>query len=86
MKNALTNALVKQYVYANDDAGNRTSERARNKTTTAIPNNVNQLVSQSGAVNRTLAYDLNGSLIDDGSRRTFEWDEGGLAAALCNFN
>jgi RHS repeat-associated protein len=74
VKNATTNTLVKQYIYAYDLAGNRTSERVGNKTTAATPNNVNELVSQSGAVNRTLTYDSNGSLINDGSSRTFEWD------------
>jgi RHS repeat-associated protein len=35
---------------------------------------VNEIVSQSGGTNRTLTYDANGSLINDGSKRTFEWD------------
>lgn len=74
LRDATTNALVKQYIYAYDLAGNRTSERVGNKTTVSTPNNVNELVSQSGAVNRTLTYDPNGSLVDDGASRTFEWD------------
>jgi RHS repeat-associated protein len=43
-------------------------------TTTATPNNVNEVITQSGGVNRTLTYDLNGSLVNDGSTRTFQWD------------
>ena len=39
-----------------------------------MPNNVNEITSQSGATNRTLTYDLNGSLTSDGGTRTFEWD------------
>jgi RHS repeat-associated protein len=43
-------------------------------TTTSTPNNVNEITSQSGGVNRMLTYDLNGSITSDGATRTFEWD------------
>jgi RHS repeat-associated protein len=82
VKDATTNALVKQYIYTYDLAGNRTSERIGNKTTLATPNNVNELVSQSGAINRMLTYDLNGSLVNDGSSRTFEWDAANRLVAV----
>ncbi|PYK37717.1 MAG: hypothetical protein DME49_10755 [Verrucomicrobia bacterium] len=74
LKNASTNALIKQYIYGYDLASNRTSEQVANRTTTSTPNNVNEILSQSGATTRTLTYDLNGSLVDDGLTRTFEWD------------
>ena len=74
LKNVSTNALIKQYSYAYDLASNRTSEFVGTTTTTSTPNNVNELVSQSGGANRTLTYDANGSLINDGSTRTFEWN------------
>jgi len=74
LKNATTNALVKQYIYGYDFASNRTSERVGNQTTTSTPNNVNEITSQSGATNRTLSYDANGSLTSNGGTRTFEWD------------
>jgi len=74
LKNASTNALIRQYTYGYDLASNRTSELVGTVTTTSTPNNVNEITSQSGGANRTLTYDLNGSLIDDGSTRTFEWD------------
>src|SRR5436190_293639 len=82
VKNATTNALVKEYTYAYDAAGNRTSERIGNKTTLSTPNNVNELISQSGAVNRTLTYDANGSLINDGESRTFQWDGANRLVAI----
>jgi RHS repeat-associated protein len=74
LKNASTNALIKQYGYGYDVAANRTSELIGTTTTTSTPNNVNEIVSQSGGTNRTLGYDSNGNLTDDGSKRTFEWD------------
>jgi RHS repeat-associated protein len=74
LKNATTNALIKQYAYGYDVASNRTSELVGTTTTTSTPNNVNEIVSQNGGTNRTLTYDPNGSLINDGSSRTFEWD------------
>jgi RHS repeat-associated protein len=74
LKNASTNALIKQYTYGYDLAANRTSELVGATTTTSTPNNVNEIVSQSGGKNRTLTYDANGSLSNDGSSRTFEWD------------
>ncbi len=74
LKNATTNALIRQYTYGYDPASNRTSELVGTTTTTSTPNNVNEIVSQSGGTNRTLTYDANGSLINDGATRTFEWD------------
>ena len=74
LKNASTNALIKQYTYGYDFASNRTSELVGTVTTNSTPNVLNELVSQSGGINRTLTYDANGSLINDGSKRRFEWD------------
>ncbi len=74
LKKTTNNALVRQYIYGYDPASNRTSERVGNATTNSVPNNVNEITSQSGATNRTLTYDLNGSLTSDGGTRTFEWD------------
>jgi RHS repeat-associated protein len=74
LKNASTNALIKQYTYGYDLAANRTSELVTTTTTTSTPNSVNEIISQSGGANRTLTYDLNGSLINDGATRSFEWD------------
>src|SRR5438067_2653502 len=74
LKNASTNALIKQYTYGYDTASNRTTELVATTTTTSTPNNVNEITSQSGGVNRTLTYDLNGSITNDGGTRTFEWD------------
>jgi RHS repeat-associated protein len=68
------NTLIKQFTYAYDFGANRTSEQVGSVTTAAVPNDVNEIVSQSGGTNRTLTYDLNGNLINDGSSRTFEWD------------
>jgi RHS repeat-associated protein len=82
LKNASTNTLVKQYIYAYDLAANRTSERVGNQTTSSTPNNVNEITSQSGATNRTLTYDLDGSLTSDGSTRTFEWDAANRLVAI----
>jgi YD repeat-containing protein len=39
-------------------------------------------VSQSGGTNRTLTYDLNGNLVNDGSSRTFEWDAANRLVAV----
>jgi RHS repeat-associated protein len=74
------NTLIKQFTYAYDFGGNRTSEQVGMVTTTAVPNDVNEIVSQSGGTNRTLTYDLNGNLIDDG--RTFEWDAANRLLAI----
>src|SRR5437660_2255624 len=73
LKNATTNALIKQYTYAYDLAANRTSELVGTVTTTTTPNHVNEVITQSGGANRTLTYDLNGSLVNDGSTRNFQW-------------
>ncbi len=82
LKNTSTNALVRQYIYGYDLASNRSSERVASQTTTSTPNNVNEITSQSGATNRSLAYDLNGSLTNDGAARTFEWDGANRLVAI----
>src|SRR5437879_9005273 len=74
--------MIKQYTYVYDLASNRTSELVGTTTTTSTPNNVNEIISQSGGTNRTLTYDLNGSLINDGSTRTFEWDGANRLVAI----
>src|SRR5947207_4077203 len=76
------NTLIKQFTYAYDFSGNRTSEQVGTVATTAVPNDVNEIVSQSGGTNRTLTYDLDGKLIDDGSSRTFEWDAANRLLAI----
>src|SRR5947209_801078 len=65
-----------------DSASNRTSERVATTTTTSTPNNVNEITSQSGGVNRTLTYDLNGSITSDGGTRTFERDGANRLVAI----
>jgi RHS repeat-associated protein len=82
LQNASTNALIKQYTYGYDSASNRTLETAASTTTTSTPNNVNEITSQSGGVNRTLNYDLNGSVTSDGGTRTFEWDGANRLVAI----
>jgi RHS repeat-associated protein len=82
LKNASTNALITQYTYGYDFASNRTSERVGNVTTTSTPNNVNEIVAQNGGTNRTLTYDPNGSLTNDGLTRTFEWDAANRLVAI----
>jgi len=82
LKNASTNALIKQYTYGYDLASNRTSELVAATTTTSTPNNVNEITSQSGGVNRTLTYDPNGSITSDGGTRTFEWDGANRLVAI----
>ena len=82
LKNASTNALIKQFTYGYDTASNRTSETVATTTTTSTPNNVNEITSQSGGVNRTLTYDLNGNITSDGGTRTFEWDAANRLVAV----
>jgi RHS repeat-associated protein len=82
LKNASTNALIKQYTYGHDLASNRTSEQVGTTITTSTPNNVNELISQSGGTSRTLTYDANGSLTNDGRSRTFEWDAANRLTAV----
>jgi RHS repeat-associated protein len=82
LKNASTNALIKQYTYGYDLASNRTSELVATTMTTSTPNNGNEITSQSGGVNRTLTYDLNGSITSDGGTRTFEWDGANRLVAI----
>ncbi|HEV2804206.1 MAG TPA: RHS repeat-associated core domain-containing protein [Chthoniobacterales bacterium] len=82
LKNASTSALIKQYTYGYDPASNRTSETVATTTTASTPNNVNEITSQSGGVNRTLTYDFNGSITNDGGTRTFEWDGANRLVAI----
>jgi RHS repeat-associated protein len=82
LKNASTNALLIPYTYGYDFAGNRTTEAIGTTTTSSIPNSVNEITSQSGGVNRTLAYDLNGNTTSDGGTRTFEWDGANRLVAI----
>lgn len=82
LKNANTNALIKQYTYGYDPASNRTSELVATTTTSSTPNNVNEITSQSGGNVRTLTYDLNGSVTNDGKTRTFEWDGANRLVAI----
>src|SRR5437764_7227319 len=41
-----------------------------------------QIASQTGGANRTLTYDLNGSIASDGGTRTFEWDGANRLVAI----
>src|SRR5437764_8073186 len=41
-----------------------------------------QIASQTGGANRTLTYDLNGSITSDGGTRTFEWDGANRLVAI----
>jgi RHS repeat-associated protein len=82
LKNASTNALLKQFTYGYDPASNRTSETVATTTTTSTPNNVNAITSQSGGINRTLSYDPNGNITSDGGTRTFEWDGANRLVAI----
>jgi RHS repeat-associated protein len=82
LKNASTNALIKQYTYGYDTASNRTSETVATTTTTSTPNSVNEITGQTGGVTRTLTYDLNGSITSDGGTRTFEWDGANRLVAI----
>ena len=43
---------------------------------------MNEITSQSGGVNRTLTYDLNGSITNEGGTRTFEWDGANRLVAI----
>jgi RHS repeat-associated protein len=74
LKNDTTNTTITNYLYRYDLGSNRTIEKIGTTTTTSTPNTVNEIVTQSGETNRTLTYDFNGSLTDDGLTRTFEWD------------
>ena len=74
--------LITQYTYGYDLAANRTSELVGTITTTSTPNSVNEIISQSGGTNRTLTYDANGSLTNDGLTRTFEWDAANRLTAI----
>lgn len=82
LENASTNSLIRHYIYGYDLAGNRTSEQIGTVTTTSTPNMVNELINQSGGTNRPLTYDLNGNLVNDGWKRTFEWDAANRLVAV----
>jgi RHS repeat-associated protein len=82
LRNASTNALLLPYSYGYDFAGNRTIETIGTRTTTSAPNSVNEMTSQSGGVNRTLTYDLNGNITSDGGTRSFEWDAANRLVAV----
>jgi RHS repeat-associated protein len=82
LKKNTNNALIRQYTYGYDLGSNRTSEQVGTATTNSVPNNVNEITSQSGATNRTLSYDLNGNLTSDGGTRTFEWDAANRLIAI----
>jgi RHS repeat-associated protein len=82
LKNALTNTLITNYQYGYDLAANRTVEKIGGATTNSTPNSVNEIWLQSGGTNRTLLYDANGSLTDDGLTRTFEWDAANRLVAI----
>jgi YD repeat-containing protein len=58
------------------------SERVGSTVTTSTPNSVNEIVSQSDGTNRTLSCDPNGSLLNDGLTRTFEWDAANRLSAI----
>ena len=82
LKNANNNNVITNYLYGYDLASNRITEKIGTVTTTSTPNNVNEIVSQSGGVNRTLSYDSNGSITSDGGTRTFEWDGANQLVAI----
>jgi RHS repeat-associated protein len=82
LKNDATNALITNYLYDYDWANNRTSETVGTTNTTSTPNLVNEITSQSGGTNRNLTYDFNGSLVNDGLTRTFEWDGANRLVAI----
>ncbi|MFA5204961.1 MAG: RHS repeat-associated core domain-containing protein [Lentisphaeria bacterium] len=48
LKNTSTSAILKQYGYTYDPAGNRTSEQVDNTVNSAAHNNLNQLLSRQG--------------------------------------
>ena len=82
LKNGSTNAMLLPFSYGYDPAGNRTSETIGPVTTTSTPNSVNEITSQSGGVNRSFSYDLNGNITSDGGPRTFEWDGANRLVAI----
>jgi YD repeat-containing protein len=47
LKNASTNALIKQFTYGYDPASNRTSETVASTTTTSTPNSVNEITTRA---------------------------------------
>src|SRR5439155_13128717 len=65
---------VKTGFYIYDLGGNRTQEKIGSATTNFTYNGVNELTDRTGAQgDASFTYDLNGSLISDGTR-TFEWN------------
>jgi YD repeat-containing protein len=82
LKNATTNALIKQYTYGYDPASNRTSETGGTTTTTSTPNNVNEITSQSGGVNRRSPTIRTAVSPARAGTRTFEWDGANRLVAI----
>ena len=81
----VTNAVLDDGVsrYAYDSIGNRTSACEDGKSTVYQSNAVNQytnLTSNLSPLSSDLSYDLDGNLVDDGTR-TFEWSAAGHLAA-----
>lgn len=74
IKDTNTQALLRQYSYDYDLAGNRTSEQAGSTSTAFTPNYVNQLTQvTTGGVNTAVTYDFNGNMTSDGVR-SYQWD------------
>ena len=48
----------------------------------STPNDISEIITQSGGTNRNLTYDFNGSLVNDGLTRTFEWDGANRLVAI----
>jgi len=63
LKNGTTNALIQDYAYAYDLAGNRTQEQIAANVTTSNYNNLNQLTSQAPAG----AMEFHGTINEPGS-------------------
>ena len=81
LKAAGSGTLLKNHAYTYDDGSNRTTELVGATNTTSIYNNVNQLTSQTGVVNRTLTYDHDRNLTGDGTR-SYEWDPSNRLTAI----
>jgi RHS repeat-associated protein len=82
LKNDSNNTLIRNYLYGYDLGSNRLTETIGPTTTTSTANDVNEITSQSGGTNRTLGYDANGSLTNDGLTRSFEWDGANRLSAI----
>jgi RHS repeat-associated protein len=80
-----------QYLYAYDDAGNRTSMKQSGQLTTYYPNELNQYVvsvTLDGAPKvTTFAYDANGSLTQESSASSalsYSWDQENRLSIVTN--